>query len=169
MLIADIECHPAQSVLYELTMMKDKLTPAAAAPLVSSHVGCRSDRRSEWPEAVAVVLSCVGLTVLISCMQVWFLSTVANTTYEDNDPSPSSTALDGRKRPKIAILLGFVPSTQSKNGVKFTNFNDLINKAFYAHIWGYDFVFNMTDGFSDHPREHQHWLPHGTWHWVPHV
>jgi hypothetical protein len=39
----------------------------------------------------------------------------------------------------------------------------------HAHIWGYDFIFNMTDGFSDHPIEHRHWLTYGTWHRVPHV
>jgi hypothetical protein len=64
---------------------------------------------------------------------------------------------------------GFVPSNQTKTGGKFTKFDDLINKACYAHIWGYDFIFNMTDGFSNHPIEHRHWLNYGTWHRVPHV
>jgi hypothetical protein len=145
-------------------MLNDKLTPAAAAPLVTSHA-CRrrSDRWREWPKFLFFI------ALLVTCLQVWLLSNATYTTHDDDDPSPPSTPLESRKRPKIAIMSGFVPSTQTKTGGKFTKFDDLINKACYAHIWGYDFIFNTTDGFSDHPTEHRHWLTYGTWHRVPHV
>jgi hypothetical protein len=117
-----------------------------------------------------------AFVVVIIASQFWVSISIAMNDRWMDAPPPSSalnphpsSALTSRKRPKIAIVSGFVPSNQTKTGGKFTKFDDLINKACYAHIWGYDFIFNMTDGFSDHPIEHRHWLTYGTWHRVPHV
>ena len=48
----------------------------------------------------------------------------------------------------------------------------MVNKACYADLWGYDYIFNDTWGFEnnvDKPDDHRYWLEYGTWHRVPHI
>jgi hypothetical protein len=45
----------------------------------------------------------------------------------------------------------------------------LVNKACYADLWGYDFIFNTTWGFPEGLEDKNYWIHFGTWHRVPHI
>ena len=72
---------------------------------------------------------------------------------------------------RIAIISSFVPGSQSSTD-RTEDTDHLINKACYAKMWGYDFIFNTTFGF-DRVKDIEHggawWLEYGTWHRVPHI
>ena len=78
---------------------------------------------------------------------------------------------DTVKHPRIAIISSFLVGDQSSN-TRVKDLDHLINKACYAKLWGYDFIFNMTYGFDKEIDEEMggaYWLKYGTWHRVPHV
>lgn len=72
--------------------------------------------------------------------------------------------------PKIAIISGFVTRQKGPKApqVKSSNYDHMINKACYANLWGYDFIFNTSWGF-DQDVKSKYWLEYGTWHRVPHM
>ena len=76
--------------------------------------------------------------------------------------------------PKIAIISGFVTRESGPQApqVKPYNYNHMINKACYAHLWGYDFIFNTSWGFEQNRHNvsaNHYWLEYGTWHRVSHM
>jgi len=86
---------------------------------------------------------------------------------DDHNATPTS-----RHPPhsKIAIISSFIPSKQYIGSpARVGRLDDLINKACYAHRWGYDYIFNMTHGFDRKSTAKAHWLQYGTWHRVPHI
>jgi hypothetical protein len=75
------------------------------------------------------------------------------------------------EKPRIAIISSFLTGDQSEN-TRVQDLDHLVNKACYAKLWGYDFIFNMTYGFDEEVDEKlggAYWLKYGTWHRVPHV
>ena len=76
-----------------------------------------------------------------------------------------------KTRPQIAIISSYVAGGQSQLALT-ADFDHLINKACYAKMWGYDFIFNMTYGFDkakDQVQGGAYWLDYGTWQRVPHI
>jgi len=73
-----------------------------------------------------------------------------------------------KPRPKIAILSGFVPSKMWQGVSRIQMLDHLVNKACYAHLWGYDYIFNMTYGFVETKKE-RFWLEYGAWHRAPNL
>ena len=92
------------------------------------------------------------------------------TTNTINTTGDSASNSSDTPRPKIAILSGFVTKKHGPRAprIKATNIDHMINKACYANIWGYDFIFNTTWGF-DRNVQSRYWLKYGTWHRVPHM
>lgn len=97
-------------------------------------------------------------------------------TYVDDyrnapDRTTANINLDCFHKPRIAILSTFLAGDQSSNS-RVQDLDHLINKACYAKLWGYDFIFNMTYGFDkerDETRGGAYWLRYGAWHRVPHI
>ena len=86
-------------------------------------------------------------------------------------PAELSTTYQYIRKPRIAIISSFLVGDQSSN-TRVQDLDHLINKACYAKLWGYDFIFNMTYGFDKEVDEElggAYWLKYGTWHRVPHV
>ena len=87
------------------------------------------------------------------------------------DITIANNNLDRFHKPRIAIVSSFLVGDQSSNS-RVQDLDHLINKACYAKLWGYDFIFNMTYGFDkelDEKRGGAYWLRYGTWHRVPHI
>jgi len=74
-------------------------------------------------------------------------------------------------KPSFAIISSYLPSSQYDNVEKVGMLDHLVNKACYCYLWGYDFIFNMSNGFntSNVQKEREYWLEYGTWHRVPHI
>ena len=95
-------------------------------------------------------------------------------THSYNDVKPHIiSSLFTKKTPtnRIAIITSFVPGRQSSTN-RTNDLDHLINKACYAKLWGYDFIFNTTFGFDrvkDIDQGGAWWLEYGTWHRVPHI
>jgi hypothetical protein len=71
-----------------------------------------------------------------------------------------------KDRPKIAIISGFVPSSQylgpGPPRISETNLDLILNKACYSYLWGYEFIFNMTYGFdATWEKNGAYWLEYG--------
>eukprot|EP00550_Attheya_septentrionalis_P000253 CAMPEP_0198291756 /NCGR_PEP_ID=MMETSP1449-20131203/9178_1 /TAXON_ID=420275 /ORGANISM="Attheya septentrionalis, Strain CCMP2084" /LENGTH=364 /DNA_ID=CAMNT_0043990437 /DNA_START=395 /DNA_END=1492 /DNA_ORIENTATION=- len=75
----------------------------------------------------------------------------------------------GSKLPRIAIISSHIPSSQAKDSSRIQLLDHLVNKVCYAHLWNYDFIFNMTPGFNNEDIDKAPWLEFGTWHRVPHI
>lgn len=79
------------------------------------------------------------------------------------------------RRPRIGVLGLWVTKTLGKDAPRLDPkyFPHMINKACYADIWGYDFIFNTTWGFTPDYRAREAqgpgkcWLDWGHWHRVP--
>ena len=69
---------------------------------------------------------------------------------------------------KIALLSGFVARDHTKARISNGLMDHMINKACYADLWGYDYIFNETWGFDQDVGD-RYWLEYGTWHRVPHI
>jgi hypothetical protein len=109
------------------------------------------------PIVIVVVLT---ITLMVQVTQVSMSNIVAHT-----DSVSFATA---KPTIKIAMISGYVPSAQKTDAPRVTELDELINKACYAHLWGYDFIFNTTYGFDESLAD-QHWLKYGTWSRVPHI
>jgi len=116
-----------------------------------------------------IVLLCVFILAVATINQrnvpalttlYWEAPETAKETSQKEPPSPS-------RRPKIAILSGFVPSRGTNNQVSTKLHHHMLNKACYADQWGYDYFYNTTWGFDD--GDVPFWQDHGTWHRVPHM
>jgi hypothetical protein len=86
-------------------------------------------------------------------------------------PTIRTIPISNTQKPRIAIISSFLMGGQSSTS-KVKDLDHLINKACYAKLWGYDFIFNMTYGFDKQVDEEQggaYWLNYGTWHRVPHI
>ena len=100
-------------------------------------------------------------------------TTVSNNS-NNNEPCPtttsSSSSSSATSRPRIAIISGFVTRQTGPKApqVNDYNYDHMINKACYADIWGYDFIFNTSWGFDTNVGN-RYWLEYGTWHRVPHM
>lgn len=82
----------------------------------------------------------------------------------DNNEESVVETNKNHKKPKIAIISSFVPSSQYKNSTRVKDLDHLINKACYSYLWGYDFIFNMTFGFDPElVNKGKYWLDYGTW------
>jgi len=125
---------------------------------------------------VAFVLLC---SLVISVVNMFMASSSSNTywrgieetllAHQALETSTVSSSPDSNAR--IAIISSFLLGSQSKM-TSFRDFDHLINKACYAKMWGYDFIFNMTYGFDrvkDQEQGGAYWLDYGTWHRVPHI
>jgi hypothetical protein len=90
-------------------------------------------------------------------------------TVMEIDPRQNTTDRQTSRRPKIAIVTGFVGDKNNPD-VRLSEkyFSHMINKACYTDIWDYDLIFNTTWGFPN-VTESQYWLQWGTWHRVPHM
>lgn len=97
-----------------------------------------------------------------------------------DEVSTDGAAFAAKTKPKgkIAIVSSFV-SRDNDASVSKPYMDHLMNKACYADLWGYDFIFNTTWGFdksltapldiNGRPQLNRWWLEHGTWHRVPHI
>jgi hypothetical protein len=97
---------------------------------------------------------------------------VIPTNFHIGNTTTTTTSNDTIRTPRIAILSSYLPGAQSSKKTSFTEFDHLINKACYAKLWGYDFIFNTTYGFDkvkDEVQKNAYWLNYGTWHRVPHI
>jgi hypothetical protein len=118
-----------------------------------------SERNRLLTLAIVVVLS-ISLTMT----QVSMLSDKNGTHFDDGLSFPAAKPIK-----KIAMISGYVPSAQKADAPRVTELDELINKACYAHLWGYDFIFNTTYGFDESLLADRHWLKYGTWSRVPHI
>ena len=75
---------------------------------------------------------------------------------------------DSCKKPKqrIAIISSFVGIWTQ---ITEKDLDKLINKACYASLWDYDFIFNTTYGFDKQIDVGAWWLEYGSWNRVPHI
>ena len=69
---------------------------------------------------------------------------------------------------KIAVLTGFVTRDHNKSRISNGLMDHMVNKACYADLWGYDYIFNETWGFDQNVGA-RYWLEYGMWHRVPHI
>jgi len=87
---------------------------------------------------------------------------------DDDDDGMLSRNFTSNQDLKIALLASFVAEPQ-KDGTmgKFTMHQNIINKACYAKIWGYDFIFDMTSTFTEDDKTNAPWLNFAGWNRVP--
>ena len=81
-------------------------------------------------------------------------------------------AMRERKRKRIAILSSFVLGNATHHPVKASLshvYDHIINKACYASLWNYEFIFNTSSGFSDDDLRSRPWLHFGGWSRIPHL
>lgn len=107
----------------------------------------------------------VGRALLVSNTIVRDLVGAASTTSGAGD-SDDNAIVD---KPKIAILLSYVPSGMWGDRRRIGNLDMIINKVCYANLWGYDVIVNTTNYFADYDKKKQHWLEWGAWNRVPHL
>ena len=142
-------------------------------------VSTRSRPKLEWLRCVVIVILIVLYQLRLPTgdlplprnnedLLLLFPSSSTFSADKSRQVTATNSMMMQKKRPKIAIISGFVPSRQYKNVPPRVKMLDhLINKACYSKIWGYDFIFNTTYGFD--PLLNRHWLEYGTWHRVPHI
>ena len=88
-------------------------------------------------------------------------------TTTDNDKNHS------RGIPRIAIVSSHVAVTPTANNTRISDTylsHHIVNKACYADLWGYDYIFNTTAGYEsdkEYNQTHRSWLQYGHWHRVP--
>jgi hypothetical protein len=147
--------------------------------------GKKSRRRIYWERSLYFGLTMIATAGILvkSTIVLPNLSEPLSIFGEDSSPAnqvPRTRENKTRKRAKIAIISTFVPSRQwgpikLRKGRKQLNQNSvdmLVNKACYAHRWGYDFILNMTYGFHpsvDNPNGTAYWQEYGSWSRVPHI
>ena len=110
----------------------------------------------------------VPIVLMLSLHQLLdVLSPIAKREMQPISSNLRLTKAAVKKRPKIAMVSGFVPSSMYKDAPRIKLLDHVINKACYAKLWGYDYIFNTTYGFD--PSIHRHWLEYGCWNIVPHI
>lgn len=118
----------------------------------------------------------VGVSIVLQSTEMKQLSSLYNsavvaTSLGIPNPAPqATTSCSSSSKPKIAIISGFVTRQVGKSApqIKDYNYDHMLNKACYANLWGYDFIFNSTWGFDENVGS-RYWLEYGTWHRVPHM
>jgi hypothetical protein len=131
-------------------------------------------RKSRQPTvkgtAIIVFVGAFTLTLISMARQATFLKAISSSFFLEEELMHNI-----RRKADIAIISSFVSSSQWKGTPKRlddVSLNMLINKACYAHRWGYDFIFNMSHGFipeRDNPEGKAYWQEYGTWSRVPHM
>jgi hypothetical protein len=120
------------------------------------------ERTANLPFLPFAIVAVLTITLMIQVTQVSMSNIVAN-SFGISFERPI------RQNKKIAIISGYVPSAQKADSSRVTELDELINKACYAYLWGYDFIFNTTNGFDESFAADRHWLKYGTWSRVPHI
>jgi galactosyl transferase GMA12/MNN10 family len=120
--------------------------------------------------------------VFTSFLGIWQSTSHARRYLFNGDPSEwdevarpttttttTTTTTRRARAARIAIVTGFVPDHQKK-GVRLRDglLPQMLNKACYADLWGYDLIYNTTWAFPNATLS-QYWLQYGTWHRVPHI
>ena len=131
--------------------------------------------RSAHLQALLALVLCLGVVFnnVITLNNVF--RTIASTARLDGLSPRQEVMQASSPRPWIAIISSYVAggSPEFPNVTPLRNDLDhLINKACYAKMWGYDYIFNMTYGFdkvNDQLQGLAYWLDYGHWHRVPHI
>ena len=131
--------------------------------------------RSAHLQALLALVLCLGVVFnnVITLNNVF--RTIASTARLDGLSPRQEVMQASSPRPWIAIISSYVAggSPEFPNVTPLRNDLDhLINKACYAKMWGYDYIFNMTYGFdkvNDQLQGGAYWLDYGHWHRVPHI
>jgi len=128
-------------------------------------------RTSAKPAATALDYGCItGLNQTVA-------NTISTTAAHGDDVTDASTknripSHNATKPPRlrIALLASFVAEPQRDGTMgKFTMHQNIINKACYAKIWDYDFIFYLKDMFNEEDKEKAPWLNFAGWNRVPQI
>lgn len=92
-------------------------------------------------------------------------TSVVNQVHFSGLTSDHSIPSSRKNRLKIAIISNYV-TRDGKGRISDSLLDHMVNKACYADLWGYDFIFNQTWAF-DKDVGHRYWLELGHWHRVP--
>jgi hypothetical protein len=108
-----------------------------------------------------------AIVAIMLCRGAYYEMMYYSELSRDNIAISSSITSKKETKSRVAIISGFVPSSQYVNASRVKDLDHLVNKACYCKLWGYDYIFNMTRGFDR--SIDRHWLEYGAWSRVPHM